>query len=197
MTIKYMVCSPGRSGSIFVATTIAKSLRIRPVMSNQESLPFSKSPIVYHSHDAQLQLDLDIPVLHVMRKNLYAEIISAIICEQYNEWTVYTGNKPPFVADLEIFEQKYIWHKYWHQAHRALTQYHNRQVLVFEDFIGRSEIVCSQLNIPLVSMQTNKSPYSEQNILNIDELKEKFNKLESMPPMTTWNAEDWKDKRSQ
>jgi len=196
MAVKYIVGSPGRSGSIFVALTIAKSLGIRAVMSNQEPMPQSSNLIVYHSHDAQLQLNSDIPVLHVMRKNLYAEIISAMVCEQYNEWAFYTGNKPPFVADLEMFEQKYFWHKYWHQAHRELTHYTNRKILVFEDFIGHSEILCDQLEISRIKIQTNKNLYSENNILNANELKEKFDELESMPPPATWKAQEWKDNRA-
>lgn len=193
MTIKYLIVSPGRSGSIFVALTISQSLRIPAVMSNQSALPNTSKSFVYHSHDAQLQLDPDIPVLHIMRKDLFAEIISAVISEQYNEWAIYTGNKPPFVADLEMFDQKYRWHKYWHQAHRALTKYNHRQILNFEEFIGRSELICDQLQIPQVRFQTSKSPYSQKNILNIDELKNRFAQLEQEPEPETWNSNEWKD----
>lgn len=164
-------------------------------MSNQEWLVDNNIPIVYHSHDAQLQLDPDTPVLHVIRKDLFNEIISAVISEQYNEWYSYTGNKSPFTADLCMFEQKYFWHKHWHNAHRALTNYTNRQDLIFEEFIGKSEVICNQLNIPIVTFNTNKSPYSQANILNINELKEKFSELEAQPTSVQRVAEQWKDSR--
>jgi hypothetical protein len=197
MTVKYLVCSPGRSGSIFVALTISLSLGVKTVMSNQEPLPDTSQPLVYHSHDAQLQLpDHDIQVVHVTRRNLFGEITSAIICEQYNEWFNYSGQGLPFVADLNMFEEKYNWHKYWHHAHQSLTQYQNRHYLTFEDFIGRSEVICSELNIPIVkNVRTQKSPYSSSNILNIHELLQKFLQLESQaaPEIV---AEHWKDRQS-
>ncbi len=196
MAIKYLVCSPGRSGSIFVTLTIAKSLKIRSVMSNISQLPNNDEPIVYHTHDAQLQLDSNIPVLHIVRKNLFAEIISAIICEEYNEWFRYTGNKDPFVADLDRFEEKYFWHKHWHAAHRAMTNYKHRQELSFEEFIGSSETICDQLQIPRVQVETDKSPYSVDNIINIQELRHKFNSLEQQPSPNSWDPEQWKDRRS-
>lgn len=196
MAVKYLVCSPGRSGSIFVTLTIAHSLGIRPIMSNKSPLPVNDIPVVYHSHDAQLQLDPDVPVLHVTRNDVFAEIISAVISEQYNEWAQYSGNKPPFVADVAMFENKYYWHKYWHHAHRALTHYNNRRVLVFEEFIGNSQLLCDQLGIPRVHYKTEKSPYSQNNILNIAELREKFAQLEAVPPPDSWDREHWKDSRA-
>jgi hypothetical protein len=197
MTVKYLVCSAGRSGSIFVALTIAQSLKMRLVMSNQEPLPNTDQPVVYHSHDAQLQLpdQTDLQVIHVTRKDLFSEIISAVICEQYNEWFGYSGNGQPFVADLNIFEQKYNWHKNWHRAHHALTQYNNRHYLKFEEFIGRSEVICQQLNIPVVSTHTQKSPYSLKNILNLEQLTQRFVELEATSDLS-FQAEQWKDQRS-
>lgn len=197
MTVKYLVCSAGRSGSIFVALTIAQSLHMRLVMSNQEPLPNTNEPIVYHSHDAQLQLpdQPDLQVIHVTRNDLFSEIVSAVICEQYNEWFRYSGNGQPFVADLDIFEQKYNWHKNWHRAHHALTHYTNRHYLKFEDFIGRSEVICQQLNIPSVITRTKKSPYSSKNILNIDQLTQRFNELEAAIDQEI-QAEQWKDQKS-
>jgi len=197
MTVKYLVCSAGRSGSIFVALTIAQSLGMRLVMSNQEPLPATAESMVYHSHDAQLQLpdQPDLQVIHVTRNDLFSEIVSAMICEQYNEWFRYSGNGQPFVADLDIFEQKHNWHKNWHRAHHALTHYTNRHYLKFEDFIGRSEVVCQQLNIPSVITRTKKSPYSSKNILNIDQLTQRFAELESTEPAEI-QAEQWKDQRA-
>jgi hypothetical protein len=196
MSVKYLVCSPGRSGSIFVTLAIARSLGLRSVFSNQEPLPNTDKPIVYHSHDAQLQLpDQDIQVVHVSRHDLFNEIISAVICEQYNEWFRYSGQGQPFVADLLTFENKYRWHKNWHRAHHELTQYQNRHYLKFEDFIGRSEVVCQSLNIPVVQIRTQKSPYSASNILNIQELSQRFAELESAEPAEI-QAEQWKDQRA-
>jgi hypothetical protein len=196
MTVKYLVASAGRSGSIFVALTIAQSLRLRLVMSNQEPLPDTDEPIVYHSHDAQLQLpDQDLQVVHVTRDGVFGEIISAVICEQYNEWSRYSGKGQPFVADLDVFEQKYNWHKNWHRAHHTLTKYKNRHYLKFEDFIGRSDVVCKQLNIPLVITRTQKSPYSSKNILNLEQLTQRFVELEAATGLD-FQAEQWKDLRS-
>jgi hypothetical protein len=196
MTVKYLIASAGRSGSIFVALTIAQSLRMRLVMSNQEPLPDTNEPLVYHSHDAQLQLpDQDLQVIHVTRDDVFGEIISAVICEQYNEWSSYSGNGQPFIADLDIFEQKYNWHKNWHLAHHALTKYKNRHYLKFEDFIGRSDVICKQLDIPLVITRTQKSPYSSKNILNIDQLLQRFTELEAVGQVE-FRPEQWKDQRS-
>lgn len=196
MSVKYIVCSPGRSGSIFVSMTIARSLNMRLIMSNQTALPATSEPIVYHSHDAQLQLpDQDITVVHVTRSDLFAEIVSAIICEQYNEWFDYSGKGQPFVADMEVFEQKYNWHKNWHRAHHKLTQYTNRRYLKFEEFIGRSEVVCQQLGIPVVNIRTQKSPYSQANILNLAQLQQRFVELEATEPVE-FQAEQWKDLRA-
>jgi len=196
MSVKYLVCSPGRSGSIFVTLAIARSLGLRAVFSNQTPLINTDNPIVYHSHDAQLQLpDQDIHVVHVSRRDLFNEIISAVICEQYNEWFNYSGHGQPFVADLLTFENKYWWHKNWHRAHHELTRYQNRHYLNFEDFIGRSEVICQSLNIPVVQIKTQKSPYSFSNILNIQELSQRFVELESTE-LAEIQAEQWKDQRA-
>ncbi len=191
MPVKYLVCSPGRSGSIFVSMTIAQSLNMRLVI--QESLPDTNEPVVYHSHDARLQLpDQDITVVHVTRNDLFGEIVSAIISEQYNEWFNYSGKGQPFLADIGMFEQKYYWHKNWHRAHHELTHYRDRRYLKFEDFIGCSKVVCQQLNIPVVSTFTQKSPYSQRNILNLAQLQQRFVELQATEQVE-FQAEQWKD----
>jgi hypothetical protein len=197
MAVKYLVCSPGRSGSIFVTLTIARSLGLKAIMSTQTPLPKTDEPLVYHSHDAQLQLlDQDIQVIHVTRRDLFNEIISAVMCEQYNEWYNYSGLGQPFVADLNVFENKYHWHKYWHRAHHSLTRYQNRRYLTFENFIGRSEVICRELNIPSVTdVYTQKNPYLSSNILNIYDLSQRFLQLESTAQPAR-NAEHWTDQRS-
>jgi hypothetical protein len=181
MNIKYLVASPGRSGSIFVTATIAKSLNYRAMFSPAQQNINLNTPMVRHTHDATLQLpDNEIIVVQPYRQNLFRELISAVIAETYNEWSdsSYTGNGTPFVCDLEMFTNKYVWHKKWHQAFEYYTVYSRRIHLCFEEFIGNSAAVCQALDIPVVDLATKKSPYSENNILNVDQLQQEFEKLE-------------------
>lgn len=180
MNIKYLIASPGRTGSIFVAHTIARSLGYEVVFDSNLLItpaPENNTPVVYHSHDATLQFDKDIIVIQPYRKNIFNAIISAVISEEYREWNIYTGNKLPFVADLEIFKEQYIWHRYWNKMFTQSTKYNNRINLCFDDFIGDSQKICSSLNIPLTSYTSTMSPY-KNNVLNVIELEEYYKQLE-------------------
>jgi hypothetical protein len=180
MNIKYLVASPGRTGSIFVAHTIAQSLGYKVVFDNNLLItpaPKNNIPVIYHSHDVTLQFDEDIIVIQPYRKNIFNAIVSAVISEEYREWNNYTGNKQPFVADLEIFKEQYIWHRYWDKMFTRSTKYNNRINLCFDDFIGDSQKVCLSLNIPLTSYTSIISPY-KNNVLNITELEEYYKQLE-------------------
>jgi hypothetical protein len=194
MGVKYLVASPGRSGSIFVTMTIAKSLRLQSVFSLSTENINSAVSIVRHTHDATLQLpNHDIVVVQPYRCNLFKELVSAVISETYNEWSdnSYTGNREPFVCDLDLFRIKYIWHKKWHQAFEHYTVYSNRVYLCFEDFIGNSSAVCKALDIPTCNLKTQKSPYSENNILNIDQLQQEFDILEKDQTIQTAPIENF------
>lgn len=181
MGVRYLVASPGRSGSIFVTVTIAKSLQLTPVFSWPQENTNDHTPLVLHSHNAKLQLpDDNIVVVQPYRRNLFKELVSAVIGETYNEWSdeSYSGQGAPFVCDINLFRTKYAWHKKWRQAFEYYTSYTNRVYLCFEDFIGNSLAVCESLGIPKVYHTSKKSPYSENTILNIDQLRLEFEKLE-------------------
>jgi len=181
MPIKYLVASPGRSGSVFVSWVMAKSLNLQPIYSDWRKLTVDQ-PAVLHSHEAKLQLDKDVTVIQVHRRDVFAQVISAIIAEEYNEWRVYqVTDKQPFVADIDKFYDKYVWHKKWHQAFEYYTQYTNVQHVWFEDFIGNAERLCDLLNIPKKDdlPKSQKSPYNQNYILNIEQLKQEFRRLEN------------------
>lgn len=178
--MNYLIASPGRSGSIFVTQTIGQSLKRSTQYSHRLSADNLPQSFIYHTHDATLQLpDHDLTVIQPQRKDLFAEIVSALIAEHYNQWTEYTPEQTPFVADLDMCYDKYVWHKYWHKAFETLTRYQHRIYLTFEQFIGRSAVVCKALGIPSVDLVTQKSPHSVKNILNIEQVKSLFDKLEN------------------
>lgn len=181
MTIQYLVASPGRSGSIFACSVVARAMHLYPIYGNWRNLPLVR-PSVLHSHEAKLQLNPDVKVIQVHRRNVFAQIISAMIAEEYNQWSNYDAtNKKPFVANIDQFFDKYIWHKKWHQAFEHYTQYKNVQHVWFEDFIGNAEKLCTLLNIPQTSNlpHSKKSPFGEHYISNIERLKKEFNHLEN------------------
>lgn len=180
MNVKYLVASPGRTGSIFVANTIATSLNYTIVFDSNLLLtpaPQDNRPLVYHSHDATLQLNDEIIVIQPYRRNIFNAITSAVISEKYREWHNYTGNQQPFNADLTVFKEQYIWHKYWGQMFDQSTNYIHKVKLCFDEFVGNSSTICNSLNIPLVHYVSTKSPY-KNSIINIDELVEYYNELE-------------------
>jgi hypothetical protein len=180
MAIEYLVASPGRSGSVFACLVIAKALDMRVIAGNWRNFSLDR-PTVLHSHEAKLQIHKDVCVVQVHRKDVFAQVISAIIAEQYNEWASYDPvGKQPFVADIDTFYDKYTWHKKWHQAFEHYTQYTNVQHVWFEDFIGDAEKLCALLNIPTKPNlpKSQKSPYGHERILNIDQLQQEYQRLE-------------------
>jgi hypothetical protein len=199
MQIKYIIASPGRSGSIFVANTISRSLGYTVIYASHTTVLENNMPPIYHTHDATFQIpDNNLIVVQPYRKDIFKEIISAVIAEKYNEWFVYSNKQEPFVVDLETFKNKYQWHKNWHRAFEHYTRYKYRKYLCFEDFIGNSIKICNYLGIPEVKYHSEKSPYTTQQILNFDELQEEFIKLELNPylqnePIETQN---WTDQRA-
>jgi len=177
--LKYIVASPGRSGSVFTTLVIAKSLKLNVLFDDKELINID-SPSILHTHNAHFQTDKNIPVICVQRKNLFNEIISAVIAEHYQEWNTYTSTGEPFVVDAELFETKYIWHKWWHDAFNYYTDYVNKTYILFEDFIGNSQYLCNALNIPNVSYQSCASIRKpSEYILNLDYLKEQFDIFEN------------------
>jgi hypothetical protein len=179
MNLKYVVASPGRSGSVFTTLVIANSLK-QTALFNDNEITNINSPSILHTHNAHLQVDKTIPVICVQRKNLFNEIISAVIAEHYQEWNTYTNTGEPFVVDADLFETKYIWHKWWHRAFNHYTDYTNKTYLIFEDFIGNSQRLCNILNIPEVNYQSQPSIRKPSEcILNLNHLQERFTMLEN------------------
>jgi hypothetical protein len=158
---------------------IAKSLNLTPLFESKKVLTVDR-PAVLHTQDARFQANKDIPVICVQRKNLFNEVISAVIAEHYQEWNTYTTVGDPFVADLNVLEQKYIWHKWWHKAFNHYTIYTNKTYITFEDFIGNSQQLCNILSIPEINYQSQpalRKPH--ECILNFDQLIETFNLYEN------------------
>jgi len=181
MSLQYIVASPGRSGSVFTTMVIAKSLKLLPLFDSKQ-IATVNSPSILHTHEAHFQANKDITVVCVQRKNIFNEIVSAIIAEHYREWYAYTSNGDPFVVDRDMFEVKYIWHKWWHKAFDHYTTYTNKTYVTFEDFIGNSQKLCNLLNIPEVNYQSEpslKKPH--ECILNFDQLPEMFDWFENNP----------------
>lgn len=196
MNIKYMVASPGRSGSIFITLAVSRSLGLMPVFDNQGFDTSSTRSMILHTHDAMLQLPNDPVVICPSRDNLFKEVCSAVIAEHYNEWYDYTDNHQPFVADLDQFDVKYIWHKRWLEAFEHYTKYTNKIYLKFEEFIGNSVKLCQLLGIPPVEYVSKPSPRRpEQCIINFQQIKDRFVELESDLALKQIPVEyyNWKD----
>jgi hypothetical protein len=195
--LKYVVASPGRTGSVFTTLVIAKSLKLNKLFDDRDLINLN-SPSILHTHNAHCQVDKNIPVVCVQRKNLFNEVISAVIAEHYQEWNTYTNTGEPFEVDAELFETKYIWHKWWHKAFNHYTDYTNKTYIMFEDFIGNSRYLCNLLNIPIVDFQSCASIRKPSEcILNFEHLKEQFDIFENnlefqSSDITTYNWIDLK-----
>jgi len=198
MIIKYIIASPGRSGSIFTANVISKSLGYPIIFANHKKTLENTAPVILHTHDATFQIpDNNLIVVQPYRRDIFKELISAVIAEKYKEWFTYSNNQQPFIVDLPTFRNKYQWHKHWHRAFEHYTKYKHRKYLCFEDFIGDSIKICKYLDIPPVTYCSDKSPYNKQQILNFDELQQEFISLELNPylqnePIETQN---WTDRK--
>lgn len=183
MTVKYLVASPGRSGSLYVARAISRSTGLR-IISDAETHKDVTTPVIYHTHHATLQLaDDDLTVVCCTRKDLYATTISAIIGEVSNEWGKYTGNQKPFTVSRDMVEQKYVWNRWWQQQFDTLNTYKNKVYLGFEEFTKNPNVIFDTLNIPAVDVPVIKSPYTEQHIVNIDEVKQWIGEIEKDPTL--------------
>jgi hypothetical protein len=179
MNLKYIVASPGRSGSVFTTVVVAKSLKLTALFDDNESLNID-SPAILHTHNAHFQANKHTPVICVHRKSLFNEIVSAVIAEHYQEWNTYTNAGDPFLVDANLFKTKYIWHKWWHKAFDHYTDYTAKTHIVFEDFIGNSKHLCNILNIPVVNHQSQQSIRKpDECILNLAQLKDVFNMFEN------------------
>lgn len=182
MTVKYLVASPGRSGSLYVARAISRSTGLR-IISDAENYKTITSPVVYHTHHATLQLEdsEDLTVVCCTRSNLYATTISAIIGEISNEWGNYTGNQKPFNISRDTVEQKYVWNRWWQHQFDALNTYKNKIYLEFEEFTKNPNLIFDTLGIPVADVPVIKSPYTEQHIINIEEVKQWISEFENDP----------------
>lgn len=194
MSLQYIVASPGRAGSVFTTLVISNSLKLTPLFD--VGLVSNETQSVLHTHDPCFQADKNIPVICTQRKNLFDQIISSYMANQYQEWYQYTDNGDSFVADINIFEKKYTWYKFWNRAFDTHTTYLNKTYITFEDFIGNSRKLCNILNIPEIDFQSQQSMRNPQEyILNYSQLKEKFDLIENDLHIQTTNNEiyNWAD----
>jgi hypothetical protein len=197
--LKFVVASPGRCGSVFTTMVLCKSLNLLPLFTNNTERIVTNKPFVMHLHDATWLIPDHVRIVCPRRRNLLKETLSAVISEQFQEWNNYTGQHSPFLADIEMFEIKYIWHKKWFKAFDHYQKNQDKTFIYFEDFIGNSENLCGLLNIPTVTIQSQKSPYDPyQYILNIKELEKKFLELEQDQKLqnTPIDCFDWSDKKN-
>ena len=180
MNIKYLVMSPGRSGSVFVARAISKATNMPLITDYTINKPIS-GPVIYHSHKAELQIEDtdDLTVVCCIRKNLYATTISSVIGDSTGEWGYYTGKKLPFVADRNTVEQKYVWNRWWHQKFEQSTRYKNKVYLDFDEFTKTPSLIFDKLNLQQTTVNVIKSPYRENHILNIDEVNQWYHSFEN------------------
>ena len=173
-TKKYLVVGPGRTGSTFLIKYLTKLANVLS-SNDQEKIE------VWQTHDPKLQLDHNNVIIMSRRKDLWAAIISSILANHYGEWVNYTNQPGTFVADLDDFENRYVWQCRWHEAFEYYTSYNHRINIYFEDFVSNPLHINEKLNLPLISIpaQTQPSPYKEDRIENLEELKSRFLYLEN------------------
>ena len=136
---------------------------------------------VLQTHDPKLQLDASIPVVLVKRSDLFAQTLSGVIADHYGEWTKYTNKDGTFIADPEIFENKYVWNLRWFDAFDHFTRYDSKFEIWFEEFIIDPTIINKTIGLPdlAIEIETEKSPYGADRIENLSEIKELFRRLEN------------------
>lgn len=133
------------------------------------------------THDPKLQLDSDIPVILVKRRDLFKQTISGVLANHYQEWTEYTNKDGTFVADKNIFANKYIWNIRWFEAFNHYTTYKSKTEIFFEDILQNLLLINHAANLPHqeIELKSEKSPYGLDRIENLSEIKEFFNQLEN------------------
>lgn len=192
-----MIASPGRVGSLHVARAISISTGFKIVNDYTINKQQIEGPLIYHTHNATLQLpDTDnLTVVCCTRKNLYASTISAIIGEMTNEWGSYSGTCKPFTVDKDTVEQKYVWHRWWQYKFDTLTSYKNKFYLEFETFTKNTDMIFETLNLPKAEVPIVKSPYTEQHIININDVKKWISEFENNPSLKDFalNTFEWHD----
>ena len=196
MKVQYLVAGPGRTGSVLVATLLSKATGFRMVTDITPSKTEIDATVIYHSHIATMQLPEDVVVVCPVRANLFDTVLSAVIAEHTAEWSQYSGNIDPINIDFESVERKYIWCKRWQEAFSYYTHYKNKIYLDFDQFTQDPSVIYTATGLPVpsnITLPTTKSPYGTHNILNFDEMKYFFNKLENDVPINSCDITefDW------
>ena len=182
MKVQYLVAGPGRTGSVLVAILLSKATGFRMVTDITPRKAEIDATVIYHSHIATIQLPEDVVVVCPVRTNLFDTVLSAVIAEHNDEWSSYSGYMEPIKVDFESIERKYIWSKRWQEAFSYYTRYKNKIYLDFDQFTQDPSVVYTATGLTApdnISLPTTKSPYGKHNILNFDEMKYFFNKLEA------------------
>lgn len=192
MISRYLISSPGRSGSHIVAAMIQSA-----------DLP------IIHTHYPLFPTDDDTKtgLIIVQRRDLFATIMSNIIVNHTGQTTEYTKTDfEPFTVTYEQFATQYNWHRWYYDNHDFSRPWGLIKTLYFEDFINNYNFVLQELNLvkkpklilelgnPELVEQFNpnftvKAPYNyRQLIINHEECREFLNQLNSTSQFTRFNA---------
>jgi len=171
MTKKYLIASPGRTGSVSLSAYIKKLFEILEIDSQ-----------IYGTHDATLQMSEDTVVICSRRRDRWQHTVSSVIAQSTNQWTSYQDQNNRFKVKLEDFENKYVWNLRWFDAFEYYTRYTHKIDLFFEEWIHDMSLINQSLGLSrqvVVDCKFNVSPYKPDLIENLDHLKTFFLELEN------------------
>ncbi|CAB4128185.1 hypothetical protein UFOVP112_11 [uncultured Caudovirales phage] len=164
---QFIIFTPGRTGSTLIIGNLSRYFRYA-VDIRQEH------------HSNYKPASDDFTCILSRRRNTFDAIISQLVVEHTKETSIYSGTKnTPMYGSEETFKNLYfMYNSYYKQI--DLSGYRNVIEMYYEDLIEDPYYLFSRFNI---SERTRydfceKSPYNkEELIINFDELKELYKKL--------------------
>jgi len=183
MINRYLISSPGRTGSHIVTACIR-----------------SAGMLAMHTHNPFLKTDNDriTGLILVLRKNLFDAIMSNFIAQHTNQYTRYEKIIiDPFNVNLTDFKDQYCKHKWYADSHDFIRPYGLIKTLYFENFINDYDYIFKELNLiknlDLVSSPkvkntlSAKAPYNYLDvIIDHQECRQLFDHLEQTEFPVLW-----------
>ena len=203
----YLINTPGRTGSSFLANFIKQTLGVYKIYfsGTEDALTINEEMVneilkekdsVIHSHVPNLvtKLRLDpknVSLIISRRKNTHAWILSHMIARHTKEYGEYTNKHiEPFIMDPMKFKHAYFHRDTWYKKMDLSLPYANISTVYHEDIFSTLETV----NLAYKSLLNNiikdtdfqsseKSPYDFRDIvINWEELYDWYKK---QPPLLT------------
>lgn len=181
---KFIICSPGRTGSIMIARALSTVLH-KEVKYIDETKSIDTSDWIVHNHNTRLTVPNKQEWILIIsrRRDNFKGVVSHLIAEITNEYNTYSNQKfpqtyVPIDSFKKICQQRNNFYK-----ELDFNNYYAVLDIYLEDVLQYPYYLFEQLGQKIkMPIKTSKCPYGSELISNFKELEEFYqNNVDSHP----------------